>query len=111
MTIKQRILLKTGETLRFFRKKDGIDYKFPRIYYFSHDETVGCANQNAWMIGLNTKYLETNPELMIGEIIPHEVIHLIAGLMQSSRESYHGKTWSRFMREYGLIPRAVYEFN
>ena len=110
MNIQTRIKFRVDEVLHFFQNKHGKTYKFPKIHYFCHPEDVGMAYPEDWIIEFNTDYLASHPDMMIEEIIPHEVIHLIADTLQKPCESYHGRTWCKLMREFGLKPKAVYEF-
>jgi predicted SprT family Zn-dependent metalloprotease len=109
--MKQRIRSRVQEVLRFFNKKYDEEYELPRIGFFSDPEDVGMAYADDWKISFNKDFLKSHPALMCHDVVPHEVIHLIADKRSKPLEGYHGRTWCRMMREFGLQPKAHYEFN
>lgn len=81
------------------------------------DDVIGQAitrtfnNNIQRFIQLNALHIEKYKKLMLYEIIPHEVCHLVQHQLENQRgfnHHSHGKIWHMLMRELGFtFPRVT----
>lgn len=89
-------------------------FAIPRVTYTLKGTDAGIAYAIPWSIRLNGYLLEHNTEIMITEIIPHEVAHLIdvkVNLSEYADQGFiprHGPHWKKVMQVFQCIPRVCH---
>jgi predicted SprT family Zn-dependent metalloprotease len=99
MNVHKRI----QEVINFFEKKHGRGYSKPSVVWFDNPAYEGWAVFDDWQIWINKVAYQKNKREILKNGIPHEVIHLLANLINPF-ERFHGRTWRKMMREFGCEP-------
>lgn len=70
----------------------------------------GYANLSNNLINLNPHFFNfpSNHEHLINVVIPHEIAHLLDGIMNPNEKRHHGKTWVNIMLSLGLEPNPYH---
>ena len=55
-------------------------------------------------IRINAALLESHPQEMLAETVPHEVAHVVIYRLYGRRARPHGKEWKALMRAFGVDP-------
>jgi len=74
------------------------------------DDYVGLADQNINVVYINPAYARMNRDYVIQEIIPHEIAHIVQGIMFPYARYIHGKEWKEATRALGGVPTAMARF-
>ena len=86
---------------------------------------AGTANPGKWHIRLNPLYFRTHLRESLYETVPHELAHLIDCAIhpenyrkrsairgrKAGRRSFHGATWKRIMRLFGVTPKRCHRMS
>lgn len=73
-----------------------------------HAAGVACTVSNT--VDYNSYLLDKYREAFIGEIVPHEVAHIIASKVYKGYLRPHGREWQAVVLFFGATPRATHTF-
>ncbi len=85
-------------------------YPEPKLLYQQRGTSAGTAWLEQWEIRLNPLLLMENQQAFIGEVVPHELAHLLVW-KYFGRVAPHGKEWQWMMESIlGVPARRTHQF-
>lgn len=125
--IQQRVTDKLVEVIAICEKQFNRKFTMPTVAYDIVGTTAGYANYGMHRIRLHPILLMENLEQMINETVPHEMAHLITGLVyphikertfaysgfgvKATKCAHHGPEWQGVMRLMGLNPARCHSMD
>lgn len=93
---------------------------YPRLHNFHPPEIyidgrvtkmIAYYYPNTEKILIGSRWIEKNYDIIVGEVIPHEIAHHVDSLLfcNCTDADPHGPTWQKIMLKYGLNPSISYE--
>ena len=74
---------------------------------FEHESQLGFFNHHLYQIGLNKRLLLVNDEVLLNDVIKHELAHLVTFLIHSRSVDDHGREYREVCKSYNW-GEAVY---
>lgn len=83
----------------------------PELTFSQRGKAAGSAHLPNWQIRLNPVLLCANTQVFLGEVIPHELCHLLV-FGHHGRTAPHGREWKALMQQlYGLPGKATHSLD
>ena len=83
----------------------------PGLEFGQRGKAAGTAHLGRWLIRLNPLLLTAHPQRFLGEVIPHELAHLLV-FARHGRTRPHGPEWRQLMQQqFGLPPRVTHDLD
>ena len=109
--IINRVEAKVHETYLRAQALYGRSFKKPSIEYNIWGRTAGLAYHAKNRIRLNPVLLRENAIDFVGQIVPHEIAHLLTRAMHGTSVKSHGPDWKSVMLDLGLQPRRCHNYH
>jgi len=117
--VKNRVSTKLAECVAIASSHFNIDIKMPTIVYKKRGTTAGTASYYTNTIDLNPTLLMSNIEAFMKRTVPHEMAHLITGVVYphtnsrvcGGKRSPHGSEWKSVMRVLGADPSRCHNYD
>lgn len=108
--LKKRLRDKMEETYEKLERHFG--RTFPRCkgnFDVNSVKVAGRASYNENTIKINLAYLREHTEHVVNITVPHEVCHLVAGIVYPQMRQHHGWEWKACMVIVGLRPDTYHD--
>jgi SprT protein len=86
------------------------DKPVPAVKFDLHGQVAGMAQIHKHLLRYNSYMLEHNFYEFLSQVVPHEVAHIVAHLIDYNTTA-HGNIWKQVMRFYGCEPVRCHNFS
>lgn len=109
--LRLRVIRLTAECVRRARERwPHASIPEPTVEFRLRGRSAGEACPRTNVTNYNRELLEKYGDEFIGQIVPHEVAHIVAPRLASGRIKPHGREWKEVMAFFGVPARASHHF-
>lgn len=114
--LQSEVEVRVQELLIMARSAYGRSFQFPEIRYKVSGKVAGRASYQGYWMDFNAALLVDNVKYFMEHTIPHELAHLITGIMYPSifhgrKMSHHGREWKTVMVMLGADPARCHSLD